>query len=136
MKTAVDTSVLVAIAKGEEGALDWAEVLAQASKEGDLIICEVVAAELFALLLNESIFGELLRRLAIRLESSSIQTACQAGSIFRRYRRHGGPRDHLVPDFLIGAHAYTQADRIAAIDRGYLRRYFPRLRILQPTRAQ
>ena len=40
-------------------------------------------------------------------------------------------REHLVPDFLIGAHAQRQADQIAAIDRGYLRRYFPRLRILK-----
>jgi predicted nucleic acid-binding protein len=40
--------------------------------------------------------------------------------------------DDLVPDFLIGAHAQRQADRVAAVDRGYLRRYFPRLRILKP----
>ena len=37
-----------------------------------------------------------------------------------------------MPDFLIGAHAAKQADRIAVIDRGYLRRYFPRLRVLRP----
>src|SRR5436309_466974 len=55
-----------------------------------------------------------------------------AGGIFKTYRRQGGPREHLVPDFLIGAHAQRQADRIAAIDRGFLRRYFPRLRILRP----
>ena len=36
------------------------------------------------------------------------------------------------PDFLIGAHAQIQANHIAAIDRGYLRRYFPRLRVLKP----
>lgn len=56
-----------------------------------------------------------------------------AGKIFRQYRRDGGPREHLVPDFLIGAHARRQADRIAAIDRGYLRRYFPGLKVVRPT---
>jgi predicted nucleic acid-binding protein len=37
-----------------------------------------------------------------------------------------------VPDFFIAAHAQIQCDRLAAIDRGYLRRYFPRLKILRP----
>ena len=30
---------------------------------------------------------------------------------------------------LIAAHARTQADRLAAIDRGYLRRWFPDLKL-------
>jgi predicted nucleic acid-binding protein len=40
----------------------------------------------------------------------------------------------LIPDFLIAAHASVQADRLAALDRGYLRTYFPDLRILSPPR--
>lgn len=51
---------------------------------------------------------------------------------FRRYRQAGGPRQHLIPDFIIAAHAVTQAGRLAAADRGYLRRWFPGLVLLQP----
>jgi predicted nucleic acid-binding protein len=132
MTTAVDTSVLISIAKGEADAAAWVGVLAAASNEGDLVICDVVAAEFFALLLDQGRFRESLSALAISFSSSSLESAQLAGSIFKGYRREGGPREHLIPDFLIGAHAQTHADRIAAVDRGYLRRYFPRLRVLKP----
>jgi len=131
MITAVDTSVLIAIAKGEADAEQWTDVLATARSAGDLVICDVVAAEFFALLLDDEKFRQSLSGLGIVFSPTSLDAARLAGRIFRAYRRKGGPREHLVPDFLIGAHAQRQADQIAAIDRGYLRRYFPRLWILK-----
>lgn len=50
--------------------------------------------------------------------------------MFRAYRDAGGPREYPIPDFLIAAHAQTQTNRLAAIDRGYLRRYFADLPLL------
>lgn len=131
MITAVDTSVLIAITKGEVSAPQWTDLLASARGDGDLIICDVVAAEFFALLLDEAKFQQSLHGLGIVFSPISLESARLAGRIFNTYRREGGPREHLVPDFLIGAHAQRQADRIAAIDRGYLRRYFPRLKVLK-----
>jgi hypothetical protein len=75
-------------------------------------------------------FRRTLRDLGITFSATSLASAQLAGRIFKHYRRQGGPREHLVPDFLIGAHAVEQADAIAAIDRGYLRRYFPKLKVL------
>ncbi len=132
MITAVDTSVLIAIAKGEPAARRWTDLLAAARAGGDLVICDVVAAEFFALLLDERKFQQSLSGLGIVFSAAALDAARLAGRIFRNYRRKGGPREHLIPDFLIGAHAQRQADQIAAIDRGYLRAYFPRLRIIKP----
>ncbi len=132
MKTAIDTSVLIAIAKGERNAAAWVDLLASCRTDGDLLICDVVAAELAALLGDATLFQRVVSDLGVSYSPVSIESARLAGRIFRMYRNHGGPREHLVPDFLIGAHAIEQANRIAAIDRGYLRRYFPRLAVLGP----
>ncbi len=70
--------------------------------------------------------------LGIVFSPAGLDAARLAGRICRYYRRTGGPREHLIPDFLIGAHAQRQADQIAAIDRGYLRSCFPRSRIVKP----
>jgi predicted nucleic acid-binding protein len=132
MITAVDTSVLIAIAKAEADAEEWTDLLVKAQMEGDLVICDVVAAEYFAILMDQEKFHESLSALGIVFSPTSLESAQLAGRLFREYRLQGGPREHLIPDFLIGAHAQKQADRIAAIDRGYLRRYFPRLKVSKP----
>src|SRR5262245_30929544 len=105
MIIAVDTSVLIAIAGHETDAYAWVDVLAETRADGDLVICEIVAAEYFAVLLNEEKFQESLHHLGLAFSPIDLASAQLAGRIFREYRREGGPREHLVPDFLIAAHA-------------------------------
>jgi predicted nucleic acid-binding protein len=61
------------------------------------------------------------------------ESALAAGEVWRRYRVHGGPRARVIPDFLIGAHAALQCERLLSRDRGFYREYFKRLRLLDPT---
>lgn len=131
MITAVDTSVLLAIVKAEPDAHAWTNLLSRAQADGDLVACEVVAAELFAALMDREKFDLTFSGLGIVFSPTSLESAQLAGQLFRQYRNQGGPREHLVPDFLIGAHALRQANQIAAVDRGYLRRYFPGLKVLK-----
>ena len=132
MITAVDSSVLWAVIKSEAGHGKWIETLLTASAEGPMIISPVAFAELAPSTGSETELMDFLARLAIAYEPISPTAAHLAGLTFKHYRQAGGPRQHLVPDFLIAAHAEIQADRLAAIDRGYLRHWFPNLNLLTP----
>lgn len=130
MITAIDSSVLWAIIKGERGHEVWSAALLMAAAEGPLVISPVAFAELAPSTTDESELVDFLTRLAIAYEPISPVAAHLAGRTFKRYRQAGGLRQHPVPDFLIAAHAEIQANRLAAIDRGYLRVWFPNLRLL------
>lgn len=131
MRLALDTSVLLTIFNREPGAADWMEALIQARRQGQLLLCEVVYAELAPAFGTRTELDKVLDDLGARLDAITSEAAWLAGRTFRRYREEGGPRQHLIPDFLIAAHAHMQADRLAALDRGYLRRYFPDLALLR-----
>ena len=131
MITAVDSSVLIAIYLGESTADRWLDRLVAARDEGVLFISPVVAAEVYALVADREAYDSVLADMGLRLSSISLDAACEAGRVFRSYRNAGGPREFLIPDFLIAAHAQIDCDRLAAADRGYLRRYFPDLKLLR-----
>ena len=123
--------MLLAIFNAEAGADQWLEALIRARSEGRLIICEIVYAEIAAGFENQSSLDQQMESMGISLLSINTEAAWIAGKVFLHYRQHGGPREHLIPDFLIASHAMTQADRLAAIDRGYLRRWFSSLKLLE-----
>ena len=132
MRTALDSSVLILLSRRQPGWEAWRNCLQRAVAEGELLISPVAFAEFsIAYPSREAALADL-DRLHIFYDSISPEAAYLAGQIFLRYRRMGGPRLHLIPDFLIAAHASVQADRLAALDRGYLRTYFPDLPILSP----
>ncbi len=130
MITALDSSVLWAIIKKESGHESWIQALIRAASEGPLVISPVAFAELSPSTPSAGSLMEFLEQLAIFYDPVSADAAYLAGQTFKNYRKAGGPRERLVPDFLIAAHAQMQANRLAAIDRGYLRTWFPDLKLL------
>jgi len=132
MRTAIDTSALLAIFLDEPNAGAWVDLLVQCRSDGELICCDIVLAEIAPLFADRGGMDVRLADLGIRMVPCVEESAFLAGRLFAEYRRLGGPRTHLIPDFLIGAHATVQADRLAAADRGYLRRFFAALPVVSP----
>lgn len=133
MRTAVDSSVLLCILRQQPGWEHWRATLTRATEDGCLLLCPVAFAECSVGFPNTEEALAKFDSLCLIYDGFSPECAYLAGQIFLRYRREGGPRQHLIPDFLVAAHACTQADRLAAIDRGYLHAYFPELPLLQPS---
>lgn len=129
---AVDTSVLLAIFKGESQGEQWLECLQSTAETASLLVSSVVLAEVRSFFPTDEACRNALRDLGVRHSSLTENAAFLAGKTFRAYRREGGPRTTILPDFLIAAHAATEADSLATEDRGYLRRYFPSVRLVSP----
>ncbi len=129
---AVDSSVLLAILKGEANGAAWLKKLESASKGERLGATPVVFAEVRAFFSSEADCLAAFSQLKIALSEIEAGSAMLAGEVFREYRKQGGPRTTILPDFLIAAHAARQATALATQDRGYIRRYFPKLTLLVP----
>ncbi len=132
MITAVDSSVVIQLLRRQPGWEAWRDALSAAATEGSLVICPVVFAECAGGYPSADVAIRDFETVQLHFDDITPETAYLAGQTFLRYRREGGPREYLIPDFLIAAHARLQANRLAAIDRGYLRRYFSDLPLLVP----
>lgn len=137
MITAVDTSVLLDIFTDDPtfGAGSRA-VLRACLADGPLVACDVVWAEITAAFPDPADASRALEAIPVAYEPIGRATATRAGGAWRGYRRGGGPRGRVIADFLISAHAFEQADRLLTRDRGFHRRAFGGLVIVDPSTAQ
>ena len=134
MISAVDSSVILDVVTDDPRHADESEeALRWASREGQVIACECVLAEICPAFDGPDSFEEFLADWQMEFAPSSRQSATLAGRHFAAYLKRGGRRRRIVADFLIGAHAQTQADRLVARDRGFLRDYFSGLQLLDPS---
>ena len=136
MITAIDTNILLDVFGADpDHGVRSKESLRRCAKEGALVACDVVWAELAAFFQSQLEAQAAMERLGIGYSVLEMESALAAGFAWKEYRRRGGIRKRLVADFLIGSHALAQADRLLARDRGFYRAYFSKLVVLDPTEA-
>jgi predicted nucleic acid-binding protein len=152
--TDVDTNVLLDVLIPDAPQQEASHAaLAAAAAAGALIVSEPVYAELAAHFPDGAALTRFLADTGLRLVPSGPLALARAGEAWRQYRRRrpvqltcpacgaqqavrctqcGRPimaRQHIVADFMVGAHALAHADQLLTRDRGYYTTYFPSLRL-------
>ncbi len=136
MITAVDTSVLLDVFGADPTfGLRSRTLVRSCLGEGRLIACEVVWAEVASFFPSPDAAHDAMTRLGIEYNPIELETALATSRAWKVYRGRGGQRERLVADFLIGAHAISQAERLLTRDRGFYRAYFSRLRVVDPSKT-
>ena len=156
MITAVDTNIFLDLLIPNAHFVDASKAkLEKAHDEGGLIICEVVWAELASQFAEQTAIEAFLRDTGIRRVPATEDALFTAGLAWKTYRKRREDgwrcaacsrvqrevqcdqcgarlrgRQHIVSDFLIGAHALHQADRLLSRDRGFYATYFGELTLI------
>ena len=135
MRSAVDSSILldVLLPDPQFGPAS-AKLLRRAIDSGAVIASDVVWAEMRAFFPGDAEFDDAMNKLGIEFDAIGPAAAAKAGQLWRQYRKSKASRNHLIPDFLIGAHAQLQADVLLTRDRGFYRGFFEALMISDPSK--
>ena len=139
MTYAVDSNVILDILYDDPRYVQLSiDALAKASAAGELIACDVVWAEASSHFTDKTKFRRAMSDFGIAFSAMSVDAAIKAGdlwSVSRRENKRRGTtaRTAIIPDFMVGAHALEFADALITRDRGFLRKWFKTLKIVDPS---
>lgn len=129
----VDTNVLVDVLEDDPQWAVWsiAQLRAQSQLHA-LAINPVIYAELSLTFDSHDALDDALAGMEIQLTELPRPALFLAGKAFVRYRREGGPRQNVLADFFIGAHAAVVRWPLLTRDARRYRAYFPTVELITP----
>ncbi len=128
-----DTSVLLDLATRDRAWFEWSNTqFTKASLSGPILINPIIFAELAPAFdsvteLDSWLDPEFFERLPLPYDAGWV-----AAQAFIEYRRRGGTRNRVLPDFYIGAHAQVAGVPLVTRDTGHFGTYFPDVPLITP----
>ncbi|MFD2051882.1 type II toxin-antitoxin system VapC family toxin [Mesorhizobium calcicola] len=131
--TLVDTNVLLDLVTDDPKWADWSVAqLEAAGLNGPLLINDAVFAELAVRYDRIEDLDAFVDEAGLEIAPMPRAALFLAGKVFTQYRKSGGSRTGVLPDFVIGAHAAVSSLPLLTRDVGRYRTYFPSLKLITP----
>jgi hypothetical protein len=129
----VDTNVLVDVLQNDPKWVDWsiAQLRAQAHLHA-LAINPVIYAEMSLSFSTLEALDEVVLTMALELREIPRPALFLAARAYTMYRRRGGRKEQVLPDFFIGAHAAVEGWPLLTRDASRFKTYFPTLEVIAP----
>lgn len=129
----VDTNVLLDIVLNDPNWADWSQLqLETASLRDRLSINAAIYAELSVGFERIEDVDAVLETTGIAITDIPRPALFLAGKAFQNYRKRGGQRTGVLPDFFIGAHAAVAGWPLLTRDRGRYQTYYPSIELIAP----
>jgi predicted nucleic acid-binding protein len=130
--TFVDSSVLLDVFTEDPEWGEWSESqLIHAAQQGALVLNAVVVAEIGPRFERVESLRASLPSMTI-VEEIPLAAAFLAGHAHIGYRKAGGRREAILPDFLIGAHAAVTGRPLLTRDPRRVAAYIPGANLISP----
>lgn len=131
--TFLDSNILLDIAARDAAWFDWSSARLRERREaGPFLINDVVYAEISVGFGSVERLDAFLGLLDVAVERSPKPALLLAARAHLDYRRQGGTRLGVLPDFFIGAHATDAGLPLLTRDPRRYRAYFPTLQLIAP----
>jgi predicted nucleic acid-binding protein len=130
--TFVDSSVLLDVFTEDPRWVEWSQAqLTRAAQNGAVVVNAVVLAEIAPRFPRIEALKAALPSMTV-VEEIPSAAAFLAGHAHAGYRRAGGTREAILPDFLIGAHAAVSGRPLLTRDPRRVAAYIPGAKLIAP----
>jgi hypothetical protein len=129
----VDTNVLLDVLQDDPQWAEWSvgQLRAQA-RVHDLAINPVIYTEISLSFSTIEALDAVVARMTLEIQEIPKAALFLAGKAFAQYRRRGGAKTQVLPDFFIGAHAAVNRWPLLTRDASRFRTYFPEMAVVAP----
>lgn len=129
----IDTNVLIDVLEDDPAWRDWSlHQLRAHAQVHQLVINPVIYAELSLAFDSVQTLDEAIDTMQLNYQETPRPALLLAGRAFLKYRRAGGTKANVLPDFFIGAHAAVLNCGILTRDSRRYRHHFPRVTLVTP----
>jgi predicted nucleic acid-binding protein len=129
----VDSCVLIDVIDEDPVWADWSlQALDEWGRRGPVLINPVAYAEVSPDFDEPAQLDAILGKVGVEYRDMPREALFVAAKAYQAYRRRGGARRGVLPDFFIGAHAAALGVPLLTRDVRRFRSYFPTVRLVTP----